>query len=373
MPPGTLSPHQPRWRERAEPPSSRAGPPPATERYAPRSAEPLASELWRRVPQPVRRQREPKHHPAVGTLLWLYRLALLAGLAYTMVVGGPVLRVAAVAAAVFALWGDWDGVVCHALRIVGLAGAIAAGLAFGIPLGDWVGSYMGVAAGWMGLMPRLGGIAVVMLVVAIVSAAIRYRIWGALRGRPNLRAADHVLGSLLGVAEGALLIAAIGWTVATFERPLSRLHDELAARPELGHWLLHSIDRAHVALQTDPAGQLLMRTNPLLQFELMRAVQQAADVATDVQAREQLFSEQSVRELSELPPVKRHLDLMRVDRKLREALEQRDLAAIMSSDAFAAMLADRAVRQAVLAWWERKCRPAHSPQSPKGTALPPRL
>ena len=281
--------------------------------------------------------------------VWIFRILLYAGLAAVFALGGPVTRFAAGAAALFALFGDSDGAVRHVLRFVALGLAVWLAPDFGPAVGDWIGPSLGLSL----VIAKGVGTIVAGVAIFVGMSLLARALAGRLHQRPVFSTSDHCLGALLGAAEGVLLVAATCWVIATFEEPLAmaryRVHGDSNAPSE--HWIFDHIDRVRLAVHQDPAGRWFSAHNPLPEMPVFKTMRNALDAATNPEAYAAVGNDERFRAFAKLPEVKKHLDAIQEDEKLREALGRHDIITVMRSEQFNAMLNDRELYDTVVTNW----------------------
>lgn len=313
---------------------------------------------------------ESRARPPGLTFHVFCRALLLGGGGFAVFGGiGPVTQAAGVAGILLAVLADFDGLIRHGLRAMSLVAALYAASLFGGSLGAWLSTRSG--------LPAPAGNAC-GLAAAAVGTMLMVGLCGRLLGRAVRRSRfarlDRAAGAMLGFAEGVAVVAAACWSVATFAPQL----DSIKARSESSPWMkpmFAAVDAFRGAMARDPFAQVALEHNPLPDMPFVRATQQIVSVATDPEKVEQLSRSEALREFTELPAVKRHLDAMREDSGLRQAVEQRDLFAIMGSPQFAAMLSDGELHaalasnyskiQAALTEIEPARTPAPQPDGPR--------
>lgn len=287
-------------------------------------------------------QSDPPEHGAQRTpgFVPVFRVVLFASLIAAFVVGGPVARVAAVSAAIFAVFGDLDGGVRHTLRVVGLGVAIWLAPGLGAPIGEWLASQFAVPV----LLAKVVGTLAAGIGVLIGIGLLGRFVRGFTRRRPRLYGFDRVFGGAVGAAEGALLIAAGCWTLAIFEEPLRLMRYQFAqdhTAPSSIRWMVQRLDDFNAVVRRDPTGRLVRRVNPLPDMPVVQVIQQVAEVVAEPEVFSALVQSPELREISQLPVVKKHLDAIQNDQKLKSALENRDFATVLQSPQWLAMLNDR--------------------------------
>ena len=82
---------------------------------------------------------------------------------------------------------------------------------------------------------------------------------------------------------------------------------------------------------------------------MVQTMRQVAEVVAEPETLTALMQSRELKEIADLPAVKRHLDAISNDPKLRRALETRDFAAVMSSPQWSAMLNDGELFDTIMA------------------------
>ncbi len=304
---------------------------------------------------PIRRNAQREEHDCRTDLarrasprwmLWSYRLLLYGGLAAAAAAGGPVVRVAAGAVAIFGLLGELDGGVRHLFRMGGLV------------LAMWLAPTWGPAAGdlivQVAKVPPIAGAAIGVVTVGLIVLLVTAVVGGALNRSAKAgrwAAPDRMFGGLLGAAEGGLVFAMLCWSLALLERPLQIMRQRVANAEATGHpaavWVVDRLDSLNQSLQVDPVGQWIRESNPLPEMPAMRTAQQAIGALAEPEAFEALMNSPELREIAALPSVVRHVNAIQKDPELRAAVEQRDLAALFRSPQWTAMMSDAELFEAV--------------------------
>ena len=287
-------------------------------------------------------QSDPPEHSVQRTpgFVWVFRLVLFGSLTAAFMFGGPVARVAAVSAAIFAFFGDLDGGVRHTLRVVGLGVAIWLAPGLGGPIGGWLASQFAVPV----LLARALGTLAAGIGVLIGIGLFGRFVRSFTQRRRRLNAFDRVLGGAVGAAEGALFIAVGCWALAIFEEPLRLMRYQFARDHGSSSsiaWMVQRLDDFNAVVRRDPTGRLVRSVNPLPDIPAVQAIQQVAEVVAEPETLSALMQSRELREISQLPVVKKHLDAIRNDQKLKRALENRDFATVLRSPQWSAMLNDR--------------------------------
>ncbi len=279
--------------------------------------------------------------PASG-LHWFVRAIVAGACGYAIVGGdGPIMRAAGIAGLLLALLADLDGLTRHVCRACSLLAAAYAGPMFGGALGAWLSTKTG-------LPPAVGGVGGVVgaAVLAMVGVGLFGRLAGSLVRRSRFAALDRAAGALFGFGEGVAVVAAACWSAATFGPQI----DAMKARAPSTAWtrpVFAGIDAFRKGMSSDGFARIALSYNPLTEMPMVRATQQLLTIASDPAAMRRVADSDALREFTQLPAVKRHLDALRGDATLRQAAEQRDLFAIMGSPQFAAMLRDGELHSAL--------------------------
>ena len=226
------------------------------------------------------------------------------------------------------------------LRVGGLGLAIWLAPGLGVPIGEWLVSQFGVPV----LLSRAIGTVAAGIGVLVGVSLIGRLARGFTRRRRGLNSFDRVFGCIVGGAEGALLVATVCWTLAVFEEPLRLMRYQLArgdhSSPSSIVWLVEQLDKINTVVQRDPTGRMVRDMNPLPDVPMVQTVKQLAEVVAEPEMLAALMQSAELKELADLPAVKRHLDAISSDPKLKRALENRDMATVMSSPQWSAMLND---------------------------------
>jgi uncharacterized membrane protein required for colicin V production len=299
---------------------------------------------------------------STSAVLWGFRGLLYGGCLLVFLEGDTIGRAMAVAAAVFGFIADCDGFARHALRTIGLALACMAGAALGPLLGA------ATLAGHVSpLVAKAAGAAGVGLLTLLLVAWLGRIARRRLRRRPALARVDNGLGLVLGLVEGAAVVASVFWALALFRQPLTEMQtasaDVASAPPTVA-----ALNAALGLLDETPTGRALSKFNPLDRVGALHTLSQTAEAIAQARIDPESDSARALRAVLEAPAIKERLRVFHERPELREAVERRDFVTLLRSDAFAEMAADPAVYEAVMASWAELSAAFAAPDS---TANPP--
>lgn len=279
-------------------------------------------------------------------MLWSFRILLYGGLAAAAAAGGPVVRVAAGAVAVFGLLGELDGGVRHLFRMGGLLAAMWLAPQWGPPAGQLIAE--------TAKLPPIAGVAIGVVTVGLIVLLVAAVVGGALNRSARTgrwAAPDRVFGGLLGAVEGGLAFAMLCWSLALVEGPLEVMRRRAATSEGGGQaaarWVVDKLDSLNRSLQVDPVGQWVREVNPLPEMPAMQTAQHAIAALAEPEAFEALMNSPELREIASLPSVVRHVNAIQADPELRAAVEQRDLMTLFRSPQWSAMMSDAELFEAV--------------------------
>lgn len=260
----------------------------------------------------------------VGVFRILLYLMLVLGFTF----GGPVIQAAALCALPLCLLGDWDGCARHIVRMAMLALTAWAGPTLAPPAGELVNSLVTLPPA---VMP-VAGYGVVVLVALVAAGLLSGGVQRLIRKRPVLNGLNHVAGATLGAAEGVVLVAACCWLLSAFAMPLAMLRARLPQGVQsTPHVLLDTLARANAAVREDPAGRWLVRENPLERVPAVRKAQVLAELGADPARVWAAVQDGRLRQITNLPEVRRHVDAITRDPAMMTALEQNDVATLLNS------------------------------------------
>ena len=285
------------------------------------------------------RRRTPRYVHAFRALLYF---SLFMAVAW----GGPVIRAAALCALPLALWSDREGGLRHLLRIGALTLAVWLAPSAAPALGDLISSLFNVP----GTIAIVGGFALLALGVITLAGFVGRRIARRLRKHPHFKGADHILGGLVGSAEGVLVVVVGCWLLVTFEGPIESLHRRLPAdQGGTQSWVVDTLYEMHATVRNDDTGQWLTRTNPLEEIPVVQTAQMVAEFTTDPGQVLAAIDEGRLNAVAELPEVKRYVQAFEEDTALKQALQRGDVTAIINNPHVRSMLNDRDLHRALLA------------------------
>ena len=240
----------------------------------------------------------------------IFLVSILLGLAlFTFIFGDLVTRIFVVLIVLMTLHGYFFG----AAKAV----ASMAAMMLAIPLAGAVGRLFEVPCsnifGTTGLINRMvcigvGGVAVMVIVGTILSILIG--IW--LKRRPGWRKADRGVGGVVGLLEGCLLGVLVIWAVLVIEPIAAQqlAHAEISSgvmRAGRGaRWVVSAADAVHQSAVGRAAGHV----NPLKEMRLLRIFGSAQTVLNDQVMRERFVNHPNMREIAELPAIKKAQELL---------------------------------------------------------------
>lgn len=291
----------------------------------------------------------PELNPLAGTagFIWTFRFCVYGGLLVALWLGGPVVRTGAVASMVFTLLADRAGALRHVLHLAALPLLLILSVTVGLPLGNWIATWLDMAA------PVAVALGVLLVVVAGLTCTrcLGNQFTRYINKRRYAYVLNRVLGSLLGLGEGALLAVVLCWVFAVFG-PALHLHIlALAQRqPALARQLAY-FDRLRVALRDDPLGRRLDEHNPLREMPVVMTVAALGELSAEPGLFWRIVKDGQLDELLEIPVVRAHYDRIKADEGARTAIEHRDLRALLMSNHFSLALNDRKLCSALAERW----------------------
>lgn len=278
-------------------------------------------------------------NPLAGTsgFLWTFRICVYEFLLIAVCLGGPVLRVGAIAAVLLVPLADRAGAIRWVFRTIGLAAAIALAPVTSIPLGAWAAARLGMSAP----VALIGAFVVVTSVLAIVGSRI-----GRSATRPTLRrrylyVMNRSAGSLLGVGDGALVAVAFCWLLGLFGPTISVYSAVLAdKRPNLARWLGHA-DGLREWVEQDAAGRWLRDVNPLPHVPQVATLAAGAEVYAEPWLFWEAVNRGDLADLLAIPVVRKHYEAVRADPAMRQAVKRHDLQTVLNSRHYVAAINDQ--------------------------------
>lgn len=290
----------------------------------------------------------PRRRSATPGWVWTVRAVLFTLLFAAAVLGGPVVRAAAIMAGVFALWGDRDGCARHALRIAGCGLAVSLAPRAAGPVSHLLTQSLALTPAHAQIGGVVGAGAAILLAIAILSSVVNRLI----RMSTTMVAANRVTGAFFGVGEGALLVATVCWFAHTFQQPLAAMASRINADSfPVQKALVSTLDHVRAETARDPVGPWLLSINPLARIRAVDDARNVAAVAADPRAAQLLADDPRMAAFFELPVVRRHVEAFRHDDSIREAAKRKDMMAIMASPQFTALLTDAELRAAFCDRW----------------------
>lgn len=294
-------------------------------------------------PVPVQRTS----NRSVSAVLWVFRLALCAAAGWAFYSGGTVQRCIATVVLLLGLLGERMGAVRQILHLVALPVAVFVGFMAGWPLGVSLGPALGLTT------PLAGTFGALML--GVVTIGMSSLVAGGLSRAAARHWFTHILnhigGGVVGVAEGGLLALTACWLLAIFGPSLARQAQAVQTQqPRLAE-VLTQVGRAHAALAHDPAARWAEQHNVLRRVQPVMTAAALSEVA----AEPTLFYELvrgDLSELATLPHLQGYIERFRSDQALQQAVQKRDIEAILGNAQIHAALRDEALCKEILAHWQ---------------------
>lgn len=281
-----------------------------------------------------------------GAFLWMWRGTVYLGLLLAFALGGTAVRVAAVAAALLVPLADRSGAGRHLVHTAGLAIGLLMVPLFGVPFGHALAPHLGLPLG------MLIGCLTVFVAATLAAGLTGRRLFGPLRRHRYLYVVDRSAGSLLGVAEGVFVAAALTWVLHLLGPTIYLYSERWAVTHPTAAGMLRAVDALTRGMTIeDPFGRWAAGVNPLLHVPRIRTAAAVAEVTADRETFWQAFDDGVFDDLLQEPVVQEHYQAFRGDATLRRAAKYRDLTTLLSSPQFAAALADDEFCRAVARHW----------------------
>ncbi len=296
---------------------------------------------------------DPNPLAGTGLFLWTFRACVCGALLIAFVLGGPVIRLGAAAAALLALLADHAGGIRHLLHLGCLPLCLVAVGWWGRSVGAWI-------ARWIDIPPPLAmlvAVGVIFVVGLTMTGALGRGLTRRLRKRRYLYVLNRTGGCVLGIFEGGLLAVTLTWVLGIFGPALFLNWQALSiTHPKLGR-ILGYVYSVRAALHDDETGRWLEDHNPLEKVPAVVTVAALGEVAADHELFWQLVRDGTLEELLEVPVIRQHYNTIRSDPTLRQYIEERDLAALLRSKQFADALNDNELcREIAKRWPELRAR-----------------
>ena len=271
-----------------------------------------------------------------SNFLWLVRLLVWGGLAVAVITGGPLVSAVALSAFLAALVADYDGFGRHVIRIGSLPLAawltrfVEPQLLSALPPAFGNETAFGLTPAWCVSFALL--VLGLNLLVTVWPRRRRARGWGY--------ALNHLAGIGLGVTWGAAGVVALFWGLSAFESPLRLIDQTLQQTPIQRLSPIPHLAKLRGRLSEDPAAGWLERRNVLHHVPTVATVRELADLAQDPVAMQALARSPELRQLGELPDAQAVLARLEKHPHVQQALERRDVEALMLTPAAADLLDD---------------------------------
>lgn len=306
---------------------------PQPSRKSPNEKSTVAKALPKKpsVPEPVSFWTRPM-------LIGLGSLVVLAGL--MLIFGNLITRLFVVLVVLTALNGFWLGVSKVAAAIVGMLLAML----LAVPLGKLFEGLFAMVFGSSGLTNRMISIGICgLLLVMLISVLLSIPIKRAMKNRPTWRRYDKLLGTGLGLFEGALLGVLLIWAVLVLE-PMAAANLARARDPDSE---LESSSTARVvvalarAMEESVLGRAAEVANPLKNMRVIRLFADAQTVLNDPLRREIFLNDPKMQRIEQRPSVRKALKLLSgrlPEVKMDDGLSSAEIRIILASPRFLEIL-----------------------------------
>jgi hypothetical protein len=268
----------------------------------------------------------------IGVLLVVALLALIFGnLVTRLFVGLVVLSM---------LNGYWLGASNLA---AGIAGTLAA-LLFAVPVGRALEGWSSMLFGSTGLVNRVVSIAVGGVILGVVvGLALSVPVRRAVKSSVVWRRFDKLLGTGLGLLEGALLGTVLIWAAVSVEPMAARALAE-GSRPERGVQASPSAEWVVTiakAARNSAVGRAASVVNPLKELRVIDLLERVQTVLNDPVARELFVNHPAIQRIRHRPSVERTLALLSAEPqipKLEDGISHEEVRSLLTSPRFLAIL-----------------------------------
>lgn len=286
-------------------------------------------------------QLTERTHSGAG-LRWVFRILVVTGVAAAWFAGGPLVRACAVGAGLFAMLGELDGAWRHVARIGWFSFIIYLLVQFASDIAVQIRGPLQLGAGSSLVVTCVG-----VMVIAWILFMIAMRLTrGFISARPRLQTANHIFGGFVGAAEGALVVIVGLWTFDAFGGTMDAL---LAAnRGREGSFAAMWVNTVHEsveALRGDQTYATVARLNPIEENKTVQQTAAAIETLSSVENLEAFGRDERVQAFVSDPMVKEKLQIFQNDESLRTALQQRDMAALLTNPKLRGMLSDGAFQE----------------------------
>ncbi len=309
-------------------------------------------------------------NPLAGTgpFLWTLRVCVYVTLVGALCLGGPAVRVAAVAGLLLAPLADRAGAMRHVLQLAGLA----LGLYLIPTLSPLIGQVLKPGLGQTGgaVLSVLGVVFVPTLLGTVVGGVLSWRY----RRHRYAYVLNRSLGIVMGPAEGLAVALAACWLFGLFAPAVHMFAMRLSeTQPRVGA-VLSLIDKLGTTmLVEDSVGVWARDNNPLRRAETLATAAIVSEIAAYREVFWEAFDAGEFDDLLHQPAVRRHYHAFRSNPRLANAARSRDLTTLLTSDEFAAALADDEFCTVAAARWPEVRSRVSNEQISRGRALMARL
>lgn len=248
--------------------------------------------------------------------LWLLGLLLLA----VVVLGDWVTILFCLFVVLAMAQGYWMG----AARIGALFGGLLAGVLLGIPLGRGLEGLLAAVFHTSGATNRILSIALCALAsVVLVTVILQAVIKRLEKSRPRWKRYDRLIGSGLGLLDGAVLALLMIWLVLGLEpiTTASLVQTESSVGPTIANPVSDKIVSFAQAARDSVVGRWAASFNPLNDLRYVTLLNDGLVVISDPGAREAFISHPAIEVVQKCPSVQEAMQMLADDEALCDVLE----------------------------------------------------
>lgn len=251
--------------------------------------------------------------------------------------GNLVTRLFVVLVVLTTLNGYWLG----AARVAASAVGFLVALLLAVPMGKLVEPLVSTLVGTTGLANRMLSIGICGAVqVMVVGVALSVLFARFLKRRPEWRRFDRLIGTGVGLVDGAIFGAFLIWAVLLLE-PMAGRYTGQSGRSDRADLLRRNVLTAAASVRQSAVGRAAGVVNPLKEMQMFALLNHAQTVLADPRAREVFVNHPTMQRIRERPAVRRTLELLAnepalvefedglSDEELRDLLQSPRLLAIL--------------------------------------------
>jgi hypothetical protein len=197
----------------------------------------------------------------------------------------------------------------------------------------------------------VGAFGVVLVITTLVFGRLGWICSRGLCRRRYLYVLNRSLGALGGAGAGATAVVLFCWFFGIFGAALSRYCEAIQHERPSYYRVLRPMERLQVWMLGDSTAQQVAAANPLYRVSKVEQVAAIAEFAADQHIYWQMVARGELDDVLSDPAIAPRYHAFKSDTRMKQAVEDRDLRAILMSDHFHGALADDEFCAALARHW----------------------